>query len=136
MSDKSPIARALAELTTERENLAARLAKVDAAIETLRDLFHLKAERQAPKVRAIRVAATPAHSSNGHGKSDKTKDAIRAALAHGPLDPNALAAKVGLKRPALAYHTKQMKAAGALVSTGATNAIQYALAGRQPKEAP
>ena len=136
MSDKSPIARALAELTTERENLAARLAKVDAAIDTLRDLFHLKAERPAPKVRAVLSPAPPSSNGNGHGRGDKLKDKIRAALVHGPLDPNALAAKVGLKRPALLYHTSQMKKAGVLVAIGQSNATQYALAGRAAKEAP
>lgn len=39
----SPIVRALAELQTERANMAARLEKLDTLIALMRDLFHLPA---------------------------------------------------------------------------------------------
>ena len=130
MSDKSPIARALAELTTERENLAARLAKVDAAIDTLRDLFHLKAERPAPKPRA--TAAAP--STNGkHGDVEK---AIRAALAGGPMRPGELATELGIERANLRHTLLQLETAGVVVSTGVTAGRRVALAGRAAEEAP
>jgi hypothetical protein len=45
-SNGSPIARAIAELETEKSNLAARSAKVDEAIAALRTLFHLPVARR------------------------------------------------------------------------------------------
>ena len=135
VTDKSHLARALGELTTEQKTLTARLGKLDSAIDALRtlcDVFHVPTERPASKVRAM----APSPRTNGSGKPDKAKDAIRSALANGPLTTRALAAKVGLKCPALLYHTSQMKKAGVLVTTGASSSTRYALAGKPAKEAP
>ena len=82
-----------------------RLEKVDAAIATMRELFHLPNGTPAAKVRepkhsAIRKTRVPAET-NGKGKGATLKAAIRAALERGPMTPADLAAKVGLKRAAL-----------------------------------
>jgi hypothetical protein len=136
----SRIGRVIEELVLEREHTSARLAKLDAAIATMRELFHLPngkptiVKKQQSVVRKQQRAAP----SNGQptAKGDQVKAAIRAALARGPMSPADLAATVGLKRAALLYHTLQMKKLGVLVATGAASSTQYALAGRPAKEAP
>lgn len=128
----SPIARAIAELEAEKANLAARAAKVDEAIASLRSLFHLPAPPVATKPR--RVNGHRSHGSDGHG--GETETAIRAALAHGPLSPMALSTAVGIVRPVLRIHVKRLEAAGAIVSSGTTASRRIALAGRPAKEAP
>jgi Winged helix-turn-helix DNA-binding len=125
MTSGSPIAAALEQLQLERTNLLARINKVDAAIATLSELFHL------PTLR--RVKGLPAVSGNGH---DVTTDAIRAALSHGPLAPRDLAVAIGLKVSTLKYRVAKLESAGVLVSTGTTAARRIALATRAPKEAP
>src|SRR5262245_26991697 len=103
MTPSSPIARAITELESERANLTARLAKVDAAIATLRDLFHLPAQR---------------------AKSDSVpleiETLIRAALAAGPLSPGALSEAVHVRRDLLRPHLKDLERRGLLVCRGAT----------------
>jgi DNA-binding transcriptional ArsR family regulator len=126
----SPIAQALAQLELERANLAARLEKVDALIVSMRDVFHL------PKASATVKEfprAKPAHT-NGHGRV--SDDAIRAALAGGPMAPGELADKLGLERSVVRYHVKQLEDAGELVSTGTTMSRRIALRDRPAKEAP
>jgi DNA-binding transcriptional ArsR family regulator len=136
----SPIARAIAELETERENLVARLAKVDAGIATMRDLFHLPANGQPRKARTgpprELISRGPASEAEPTRKADKLKDRIRAALTKGPMTPGDLATKLGIERPALRYQVKQLEDAGELVSTGTTADRQIALTGTPAKEAP
>jgi hypothetical protein len=137
----SPIARVIAELENERENLTVRLTKVDAAIATMRELFHLPngrpaiVRRRQSVVRKQQIVA-PANGNGSTRRADKVQAAIAAALARGPLSSADLAARVGLKRPALLYHTVRMKRTGVLVTTGAASSTQYALAGKPAKEAP
>lgn len=123
----SAIARAIAELESERQNLTARIGKLDEAVATLRALFHLPTER-TPKA--------PSANGNGHRKSDLTKDAIRAALAHGPLSPGALATAVGMPVARTKYHVAQLVEDGELVASGTTAARRIALAGSSAKEVP
>lgn len=127
MNSNSPIAAALEQLQLERTNLLARVEKVDAAIATLRDLFHLPTERTIGKV-------TAAVNGNGHGAL--TTDAIRAALARGPLSPGDLAAALDVGRVPLRHRVAALEREGLLVSTGTTASRLVALAGTPAKEAP
>jgi DNA-binding transcriptional ArsR family regulator len=135
VTTSSPIARVITELETERENLTARLAKVDTAIAAVRELFHLPGESASVKTRTTKAAeAEPRRSTR---KGDKTREAILSALARGPMTPGDLAEKLGIERPALRYQVKQLEATGEVVSTGSTGDRRVAMAsGRRPKEAP
>jgi hypothetical protein len=126
----SPIVRAVAELVTERQNLAARLAKVDEAIASLRALFHLPSERANSAERKTKIL----NSEDGNSKGDKAKDAIRAALKLGPLSTAQLGTRVHLTKSAVGYHVRQMKADGELTFLGAGKATTVALAGAAAKE--
>jgi DNA-binding transcriptional ArsR family regulator len=141
VSTTSRIAKVVEELVAEREHLSARIAKVDAAIATMQDLFHLP---DAPRAQARRNKKDPASdhkrssrkgSSNGHG--ELSADAIRAALKQGPLSPGALAEQLAVERSTLRYHLKQLEEDGLVVSTGVTAGRRVALAPhRTAKEAP
>jgi len=120
----SPIARAIAELETERDNLRARIAKVETALASLRELFHLPADRHAKA------------PSNGNGHDASIDAKIRAALAHGPLSPSKLAKAVGMNRPTLRTFVADLERTGVIVSTGATANRRIALAADAAKEAP
>jgi hypothetical protein len=126
MTGTSPIARAIAELETERENLRVRIVKVDTAIASLRELFHLPADR---------LATAPA-PSNGNGHDTGINAKIRAALAHGPLSPSALATAVGMERHTLRTFIADLERTGTIVSSGATANRRIALAADAAKEAP
>jgi hypothetical protein len=135
----SPIARAVAELETERDHLTARLGKVNEAIATMRELFHLPQPRNGtaqPKAATRRAPAL--HNGNGHG--DVTIDAIRAALAAGPMRPGDLAAQLNMDRAALRVIVRGLEADGVLVSSGTTMSRRIALrttrADRPAKKAP
>lgn len=126
-----PIAQALAQLQLERDNLAARLGKVDALIVSMRDVFHLPGR---PTLAHKSARETPAHANgNGHGKV--TAEAIRAALRDGPMKPGTLADRLGIPRPRLRYTLAQLEAEGVVVSTGATASRRVALPGAPAKEA-
>jgi len=127
----SPIARAIAELETERRNLQSRLGKVDDAIASLRALFHLPAPTE-PKPKSEPRASTPAPRSSSNGGD--TVAAIRAALSHGPLSPGALAKAVGLDRPVLRIQLRALERDGVVVSTGTTVSRRVALASAAAKE--
>lgn len=135
MTSQSPLVRAIAELVTERENLAARLAKVDRLIADMRDIFHLPGERSAAKPRASapEVAGTNGH---GSGKGAATKAAIRAALKGGPLAPAELSKRLDQPEARLNYHLRQLEQAGVVVRTGVRTSRRIALAGTPAKEAP
>lgn len=120
----SPIARAVAELETERQNLQARLGKVDEAIASLRALFHLPAARETTKARNTKVP-DPEHRSS---KGGDTTAAIRAALSNGPLSPGALAIAVGMERANLRRQLTALEAEGLIVSSGTTASRRIALA--------
>jgi biotin operon repressor len=124
---KSPIGAALEQLQLERDNLVARLAKVDDLIVRMRDVIHLPADRSG--VRA---------PVNGNGHGEISTDAIRAALQSGPMKPGDLAKQVGVTRAALRYHVQQLETQGVLVATGTTASRRIALAGKSKpaKEAP
>jgi biotin operon repressor len=123
MNRQSPIARAVAELLTERDNLRARLEKVDAAIAAVRDAFHLPSEPRVKRAsasaspRTTREAAEP--SGNGHA-GELSVDAIRAALREGPLSPGALAKALNVSRHRLRIHVAQLEEKGIVASTGKT----------------
>jgi hypothetical protein len=122
----SPVARAIAELETERANLATRLEKVDAAIATLRDLFHLPVVRHA----------NGNGNGNGHHADPDVDAKIRAALKSGPLSPRALAAAIGVARVELRGRIRELERAGVLACSGATASRRVALAAAAAKEAP
>jgi hypothetical protein len=125
---KSPIGAALEQLQLERDNLVARLAKVDDLIVRMRDVFHLPAGRSA--------ARTPL-TGNGHGEI--SADAIRAALQAGPMSPAALAKQLRVKRIPLRHRVRDLVADGVLITSGTTAASRrIALAGKSKpaKEAP
>jgi DNA-binding transcriptional ArsR family regulator len=123
MRTESPITRAIAELETEREHLKARLGKVDEAIASLRDLFHLPA-KPVP-IRPTIVSAT----------ERDVPAAIVSALTAKPLSPAELASAVGVDRHTLRQHVIALERAGKVVSTGVTVDRQIALAAAAPKEA-
>jgi hypothetical protein len=136
MTATSPIARAITELETEREHLVARLAKVDAAIATMRDLFHLPSTNGRPRAKTQSVAAGRVVKLDSTSKAGKFRAAILAALARGPMAPGDLAEKLGRDRAAVRYQVKHLEDAGEIVSTGTTANRQVALAGTPAKEAP
>ena len=122
------------ELETERAHLATRLTKVDEAIATMRELFHLPgvvtAARKVPKPRKA-----PATNGNGHHATPSV-EAIRAALRKGPLSPGALAEQLGVSPYRLHNSVAKLEAQGVLVSSGATATRRIALAGSPAKEVP
>jgi hypothetical protein len=143
--NSSPIAAAVKQLELERANLLARLAKVDEAIDKLRDLFHLPAASTNP-VAKVGVLSEDGSIEPGRDlrEHDLTRDssaitiAIRHALEKGPLSPGDLASKIGnVDRVQLRHQVDQLVQSGVLVSTGSTNARRIALAvSTGPKEVP
>jgi DNA-binding transcriptional ArsR family regulator len=136
----SGIGRAIDELLAERQHLVARLAKLDAGIATLRELFHLPAPTtplNGTKTRLSSAAAAPSANGNGHGHRSELDETILTALRDGPMPPGELAAALKVERAALRHHLKQLEACGLLVSTGVTASRRVALApGASAKEAP
>jgi CRP-like cAMP-binding protein len=128
-STHSHIGGAIDALLAERTHLQARIAKVDEALATMRELFHLPAaERPARTARA----KAPKAGTNGHGKI--SEDAIRAALRNGPLSPRDLATQLGITPGNLRYTAAKLERSGVLVGTGSTTNRLLALSGR--KEVP
>jgi biotin operon repressor len=124
MPSANPIASAIAALETERAHLQARLAKVEEAIATMRELFHLPGARRK----------TAPANGNGHDRDTAAK--IRAALTAGPMAPGALAAELGVTRAALRYYVQALEQQGVVISKGTTVSRRIALAGHPAKEAP
>lgn len=134
----SPIATAIAALELERENLSARLQKVDAAIVSMRELFHLpkppaKANGAAPAAKRARGKASA--SVNGH-RITLDVDAVRNALRRGPMAPGALAEELGVDRARLRYQLAKLEEQGVVAMSGTTAARRIALADGSAKEAP
>ena len=134
----SGIGRALDELLAERQHLVARLAKLDAGIATLRDLFHLPAPAAPVNGTKTRLsAAAPPANVNEHSERSELDETILAALRDGPQAPGELAAALKVERSLLRYHLKQLEAGGLVVSTGVTVSRRVALApSAAAKEAP
>jgi biotin operon repressor len=127
-SPRNHIGQAIAELEAERVHLSARLAKLDEAIATMRELFHL------PRALGRRGRhPMPAATSNGH---EATFNAIRTALARGPMSPADLAERLNISRHRLRATVAPLEDAGVLTSTGATASRRIALTGTPAKEAP
>jgi hypothetical protein len=120
----SGIARALEELQVERDHLAARIAKLDALMAQMRDMFHLPARGSGHK-----AAAPPAALSIPvHAPRPELDKAIRIALHDGPLSPGALATVIAVDRAKLRVRLKQLEATGVIVTTGTTAGRRVALA--------
>lgn len=134
----SPVAAAIAALEMERDNLSSRLQKVDAAIVSMRELFHLpkpaaKLNGHAAPVRRERSVKAQA-SNNGHRGFDV--DAVRKALRSGPMPPRELAAALNMTPANLGYHAKKLQAQGVVTMSGTSAARRIALADGSAKEAP
>ena len=119
---------AIDALQEERENLSARLVKVDAAIANMRDLFHL-----APKApRQPRSSEHVAKTIAKNGARTKLPDeAILSALRRGPLSPGALVAALGADRAVLRRRCGELEASGKLVLSGTTASRLITLSGRE-----
>lgn len=124
----SRIARVLDELVAEREHTSARLQKLDAAIATMHELFHL------PRPPVVQARTVRAPRANGHGTV--TAAAIRAALHDGPMRPGDLAKRLGVGRVVLRHALKPLEADGTVISSGVTAARRVALPGRPAKGVP
>lgn len=131
----SHIARALDEMLTERSLLAARLEKLDTLIAAMRDAFHLPDRK--PRVNG---------KAHGNGHAPVTDEAIRKALAAGPMRPGELAQRVGADRHVVRQQLADLEARGIVITTGQTASRRVALAPEgsvkaragspRPKEAP
>src|SRR5690349_14928793 len=85
---RSHIANAVTELLAERDHLAARLAKVDAVIAGMREVFHLPAT--PARVHGKHTTVSPPANGSGivNGERARISDAlVRIALQNGPLSP-------------------------------------------------
>lgn len=130
---QSPIARAIAELQTEREHLLARVEKVDTAIAAIRDAFHLPVEGKIRRPAVVK--ARRSLSSDGAGRRD-LEASIIAALKAGPMAPGAMASSLGIDRARLRYAIAKLEKQRTVVSSGTTASRRIALAGASAKEAP
>lgn len=132
MNPTGLVAGAIESLVAEREQLASRLQKVDAAISAVREAFHL------PQPAPARPERTPSPTKkNGNGRSSElTVDAITKALKAGPMKPGDLSSALGVERARLRSRLAEMETRGVVVSTGVTMSRRVALAGSRPKEAP
>ncbi len=136
MNRNGHIAGAIAELLAEREHLAARLAKVDAAIAAVREAFQLPSQPSAAdRIQQPRERVKSTSNGNGH-RAELTDGAIVEALKAGPIKPGELGAALGVERARLRARLAQLEARGVVVSTGVTASRRVALAGSRPKEAP
>lgn len=132
MPSPSNIGRAIHELEAERTHLQARLGKVDQAIATMRDLFHLPAAGESR-----RQPSETRHRSTNRGQSaGRGPDAIREALKGGPLKPAALAERLNVPYPQIKRQVAALIADGAIVATGVTQSRRLSLPGKLAKEAP
>jgi len=137
---RSPIARAIAELETERAHLLARVEKVDTAIAAIRDAFHLPAVTERP-ARTSRVKDTPARKpsqrrqSSRHGNAEISDQDVRAFLQRGPIAPAPFYDHFKLSKHAGRQVLKQLAASGLVRVTGTTVSRRIALAGAPAKEA-
>ena len=133
----NPVATAVAALEQERDNLAARLQKVDTAIASMRELFHLpkppaKANGHAP---APRRRVMPAAPSNGH-RVTLDVEAVRNALRQGPMSPGELAQVLHVDRARLRYQLAKLEEQGIVSMSGTTASRRVALADGSAKEEP
>lgn len=131
----SPIGAALEQIELERANLTARLAKVDALIAQMRDVFHLPEARRvnghAAKAKGHRPAPRVV-SSDGQ----VTAETISEALRDGPLSPADLAKRLDVPRANLQRLLAVMTSQRLIVATGVTQSRRYTLPGKPAKEAP
>ena len=132
------LAQAVAALCTERDQVAARLAGLDEAIATLRQIDGVTPDVPAPTRRP-----TPGGPSGG-GRAARAAgdaDALLAALrqAGGPVTPREVLQRIFPRRETAGRRAAvRLKVAGALVSTGRGHASKWALRTKSPaaKEAP
>lgn len=140
MSPQSGVARALEELQAERQNLSARLEKIDGLIATMRDVFHLpnKTVNAAtrPRTLAAVVTASKGAGKNSH-RATPSEAAILAALNNGPIAPRALEDRLGVERGTLRYQLRVLQERRLIVCTGTTASRRVALApAKSAKEEP
>jgi hypothetical protein len=130
------IALAIKEVQAERDHLAARLAKVDALIVTMREMFHLPNTDRAPirKAKPAPVAAPPTNGTST--RTVLTDEMILTALKAGPLKPGVLAKRLGVDRPRVRFRVTGLEQRGFLTSTGATGSRLIQLTAKAAKEAP
>lgn len=130
------IALAIKEVQAERDHLAARLAKVDALIVTMREMFHLPNTDRAP-VRKAKPAPASAPPANGTStRTVLTDEMIVTALKAGPLKPGALANRLGVERTKLRFRVTGLEQRGFVTSTGTTASRLIQLTAKAAKEAP
>lgn len=132
----SHIAAAVGELQAERDHLAARLSKVDAAIAAVNAAFHLPTApvARAPKPKA---AKEPVANGNGHGDRTALTDAmIVEALKAGPMKPGVLSKQLGVDRARLRFRVTGLEQRGFITSSGTTASRLWALTAKAAKEAP
>jgi hypothetical protein len=130
----SNIARAIEEMQTERANLAARLAKVDALIVTMREMFHLP---NGHKVKATKAKPPDEAVAPTNGTKTPLTDAmILAALKGGALSPGAISKQLGVERSRLRFRVAGLEQRGFVTSSGTTAARLIQLTAKAAKEAP
>lgn len=136
MPTQSHIGRAIEELESERTHLAARLQKVNEAIATMRELFHLPSIA-APKAKGAPASNRANGTGHGNARMHLTDTAITAALKAGPMATRALAQAIGVRGGPLNYRLRALERDGVIHSTGAGKGKTVTLAGSAPaKEAP
>jgi hypothetical protein len=140
MNPGSHIKAAVGELQAERDHLAARLTKVDAAIAAVNAAFHLPTMPVArtPRIKKdpVGIAKDPA-PTNGHGTRTMLTDAmIVNALKAGPMKPGALGKALGADRVKLRFRVKGLEQRGFVTQTGTTMSRLIQLTAKAAKEAP
>lgn len=125
------IQRAVEELVTERDHLRARLGKVEQLIVSMREAFHLPAEKE----RALKGSRVKRATRN-QSQTERVRERIVEALKRGPLSPGDLSSALGLERAFVRRYAADMEAEGLLVATGTTASRRIALPSKTAKEAP
>jgi hypothetical protein len=130
------IALAIKEVQAERDHLAARLAKVDALIVTMREMFHLPNTDRAPQRKAKPAPAVAAPTNGTSTRTLLTDEMIVAALKAGPLSPGELSKRLSVDRSKLRFRVTGLEQRGVVTSTGTTASRLIQLAAKAAKEAP
>jgi hypothetical protein len=130
----SNIARAIEEMQTERANLAARLAKVDALIVTCARCSTSRDRAPIRKAKSAPAATVPTNGTST--RTVLTDEMILTALKAGPLKPGVLAKRLGVDRPRVRFRVTGLEQRGFLTSTGSTGSRLIQLTAKAAKEAP